>query len=180
LEAYTFISRYPFVYPSQKNAIPHEFIHIEDAQTCLDIAQNAYDKISGFLLDNADYPTEIINTRDYYFTAEEVKNRIDEIVVVLSEIKQISVEKIILFGTFAREKDRPKMSTMDILVIGKTDLSFIDRIEYVREATKGGEPILEPLVYTPEEFNYMLNDEVEGFLETAIAEGKVIYENPSL
>lgn len=176
LEAYTFISRYPFVYPDQKQITPHEYINKNDGEVCLAIAKEVFSKVQGFLSEKIDYPTEIINIEDFYFTAQEVETRLKEVVDEITQGKEIQASKIILFGTFAREKNRPKTSTLDLIVVGETNLNFIERIENIRELTKGGEPIVEPLVYTAEEFNYMLNDNAEGFLESAIREGKVIWE----
>ena len=89
---------------------------------------------------------------------------------------QIKPEKIILFGSYAREVPAKKTGTMDILIIAHSEESFIDRIKIARAVTRGGDPIIEPLVYTPSEFEYMLNEEGEGFLESALREGKIIYK----
>ena len=180
LEAYTFVSRYPFVYPGQKNITPHDYITKQDGETCLEIAENVFNKVHEFLNDRATYPGEIINIDEYYFTAKEVQDRIDQVIRILSTAEEIKVNKLLLFGSFAREKTRPKTSTMDLIVIGETQLPFIDRIAYVRELTGGDEPIVEPLVYTEKEFDYMLNEEGEGYLESAIAEGRVIYKRSTL
>ena len=95
-------------------------------------------------------------------------------------VKEFSPEKIILFGRFAREADKPISGTMDILVIDKTDTPFIERITQARLATRGNKIIIEPLIYTPEEFDLMTKEEGEGFLESALEEGKIIYEKKNL
>jgi len=175
LEAYTFISRYPFVYPD-KNTSPHEMIHREDAETCVKIANEIYWQIDHFLAQNQVKRERVVSVEDFYFSQEEISQRITQLVDLLKQDKTVNVQKLILFGSFAREKTRPISSTMDILVIGDTDLGFIERIKYIREITSGAEPIIEPLIYTPSEFDFMLNEEGEGFLESAIEEGKVIYD----
>lgn len=180
LEAYTFVSRYPFVYPSQKNITPHEFITKQDAEACLEIADDVFHKVNDFLSKGMQYPTEFININDFYFTAQEVESRLTEVVSLVSQADKIIVDKIILFGGFAREKTRPRTSTMDLIIVGKTELNFVERLEYIRDLTKGGEPIVEPLVYTPEEFDFMLVEEGEGFLESAIAEGKELYKRNTI
>lgn len=177
LEAYTFISRYPFVYPGQKNITPHEFITKQDAEVCLEIAQDVFSKIQDFFKQRTDYPTEIIDINAFYFTGAEVDQRIQEVKTQLSSADQLDIQKIILFGSFARDKTRPKTTTMDLIVIvAETEMNFIDRIAYIRELTHAGEPIIEPLVYTQKEFDYLVEEEGEGFLESAIGEGKVIYQ----
>lgn len=175
IEAYTFISRYPFVYPG-RNVTPHDLITKQDAETCLSLAQNIYTSIETFLQENRVEKGEVIKTDDYYFDEAEIKNRIDDMVKDITSDSKLNPSKIILFGTFAREKIVPMSSTMDILVIAETDIPFIERIKYVRELTHGNEPIIEPLVYTQAEFDYMLNEEGEGFIESAIDEGRVVYD----
>lgn len=176
LESYTFISRYPFVYPDQGNRTPHEIIQKKDAETCYNIAKDLYDKVNDFLSRTAEVESFAPEVEQFYFTESEVQNRIAGIVESLKNGEKIKVQKIILFGSFAREKVRPRITTMDVLVVGFTELNFIERLTYVRELTKGAEPIVEPVVYTPEEFDFMLNEQGEGFLESAIEEGKILFE----
>lgn len=177
IEVYTFISRYPFIYPGENNA-PHDLINENDARTCFDIATSMIGKVEEFLQHNT--PTYQdkgeIDLENYYFTPEEVDQRIQGIIQELTLDVKLKVEKIVLFGSFAREKLHPRTSTMDLLIVAQTDISFIERIQYVRELTKDEEPIIEPLVYTPQEFDYMLKDEREGYVESAIDEGKVVYD----
>jgi HEPN domain-containing protein/predicted nucleotidyltransferase len=175
IEAYTFISRYPFVIPGQ-NVTPHELIDREDAETCLQIATDIHQKVTEFLSTQKAEKDQALTVNDYYFTETEIKSRIEDIKNDLLGCEKLAIAKIILFGSFAREKSRPKTSTMDILVVADTDLSFIERIQYARQVTKGTEPIIEPLVYTPSEFEYMLKEEGEGYLESAIEEGIVVFE----
>lgn len=181
LEAYTFISRYPFVYPD-RNMSPHEMIHREDAETCIKVAKEIYTQIDNFLAQNLIKHARTIKVEDFYFSEVEILQRINQVVSILKKDTQLKVSKVILFGSFAREKTRPASSTMDILVIAETNMNFIERIKYVREVTRGAEPIIEPLVYTQSEFEFMLHEEGEGFLESAIDEGKVIFDttNPTL
>lgn len=175
IESYTFISRYPFVIPGN-NMTPKEMIKREDAETCLTIAKDIFGKISGFLENKKTGSDKDLSMEDYYFTEEEIDARIREVVEQIKNCEKLKTEKIILFGSFAREKTRPKSSTMDILVIARTDLPFVERISYVKEVTSGKEPFVEPLVYTPEEFHNLYEEEGEGFLESAIDEGRVLWE----
>ena len=177
IEAYTFITRYPFIYPGQ-NIAPHDLITEHDAKTCFDIANSMINKVEEFL--HQRQPTNQdkgdIDLESYYFTPEEVESRIESVIRELSADVSMKVSKIILFGSFAREKLHPRSSTMDILIVAETDLSFIERIQYVRELTKDDEPIIEPLIYTAKEFDFMLKDEREGYVESAIDEGKVLFD----
>jgi hypothetical protein len=83
-------------------------------------------------------------------------------------------EKIILFGSFARGEGK-ETSTMDLIIITKTKLSFFERIKKTLLCCKGGVPAIEPLIYTPKEFDLLLG-QGEGFLEDAIEEGVLLYE----
>lgn len=175
IEGYTFISRYPFLVPG-RNVTPHEIIQKRDAETCLELATEMYSKIHEFIEQQSGQYIEGVKMEDYYFTEEEIKVRKADVVQDILQANKLKVKKIILFGGFARESTRPRSTTMDILVVADTDLPFIERIQYLREASRGDEPIIEPLVYTPAEFEYMLKEEGEGFLESAIDEGVVLWE----
>jgi len=175
LEAYTFISRYPFVYPD-RDMPPHEMINRQDAETCVEIALKIHSQIDNFLRQNKVKRESTVTLEDFYFSEAEIQQRIDDVIKKLKNETTMYITKIVLFGSFAREKTRPMSSTMDILIIAETTMGFIDRIKYIREITRGAEPIIEPLIYTPREFDFMLKEEGEGFLESAIEEGRIIFE----
>ncbi len=176
IEGYTFMSRYPFVVPGLTST-PHEIITKNDASACISVAGDILSKVKSFLYDQKAQIHSDIKLEDYYFTKEEVDDRLNQIKRELLDSKEMQIQRITLFGAFARETTVPKTSTMDLLVIATTQLSFVERIQYVREITRGGEPIVEPLVYTPDEFSLMTEEIGEGFLESAIEEGRVIFEN---
>ena len=48
LEAFTFVSRYPFLIPGE-NLSPHEFITLDDAQRCINQAKSFLEKIRKLL-----------------------------------------------------------------------------------------------------------------------------------
>lgn len=172
LESFTFVSRYPFLLPG-KSKTPHELITKVDAERALKQAEAFLKKVAVIL----SHPTKIEESKFEYtevFTKDEVEKRLVEIEKAL--VEKFDPEKIVLFGRFAREENVSKLSTMDILIIAETELSFIDRIFEARQATKHGEPIIEPIVYTPDEFKVMTDDESESFFESALAEGRVLYE----
>ncbi len=177
IEAYTFITRYPFIYPDQ-NITPHDLITENDAKTCLDIATSMINKVEEFLHQKKPNSQDKgdIDLENYYFTPEEVEARLESVIKELSSDSQLHVSKIVLFGSFSREKLHPRSSTMDMLIVAETELPFIERIQYVRELTKDEEPIIEPLIYTSKEFDFMLKDEREGYVESAIDEGKVLFD----
>lgn len=83
-------------------------------------------------------------------------------------------EKIIIFGSYARGESEER-GTMDFLIIAKSKLKFFDRIKKALEICSGEEPPIEPIVYTPKEFNQLLS-QGEGFLEDALEEGVILYK----
>lgn len=176
LESYTFISRYPFVVPGEERT-PHEYVQKDDAVTCLKLANKIITQTEQFIYsEKAIFLDKEIETAEFYFNKDDVENRIEEVKNEILKCEKLDVKKIILYGSFAREQTRPKSTTMDILIVAETNLSFIERIQYVRQITKGSEPIIEPLIYTPDEFKFMLEEEGEGYLESAIDEGKILFE----
>jgi len=172
LESFTFISRYPFLIPG-KNETPHDLISKHDAKRALKQAKDIIDKIRNLLHEHGD-DNFISDAKIMAYDQAQINRRLDEINTAL--IKEFNPEKIILFGSYAREIPVKKTGTMDILIIAYSNDRFIDRIKLARAVTRGGDPIIEPLVYTPSEFEYMLNEEGEGFVEAALREGKVIYQ----
>ncbi|MBI4332309.1 MAG: nucleotidyltransferase domain-containing protein [Chloroflexi bacterium] len=84
-------------------------------------------------------------------------------------------KRIILFGSFARG-DFHQGSDLDLMIIKNTGTRFVDRIEDVLKFWPGGIP-LEPLVYTEKELSAMLA-RGNGFVGSALQEGKVVYERP--
>lgn len=104
----------------------------------------------------------------------EDKALANRIRVIIENLKlAFNPQKIILFGSYARGDFRED-STIDVFIIADTEARFVDRIRGAIEVT-GGYPPVEPIVYTPEEFNLMLK-QGEGFIESALQEGIVLYK----
>lgn len=83
-------------------------------------------------------------------------------------------EKVILFGSMARG-DADEYSDIDLIVVKKTSKRFIPRM-LEAGAFVPRDLSVDILVYTPEEFQAMI-DEGNPFIERALEEGKVLYEN---
>ncbi len=111
------------------------------------------------------------SSKKFFRQNPEIAERVDDCVHKLKEA--FNPLKVILFGSFARGEIK-KAGTLDFMVIADTDLKFFDRIKKSLEVCKGGFPSIEPLVYTPEEFDLLLS-QGEGFLEDALEEGLVLY-----
>jgi HEPN domain-containing protein len=172
LESFTFIARYPFLIPG-KNKAPHDLIAHKDAAIAMSEATEIVNRIKDIL---AVTPCTKVGElqMEKMFTVAEVKNRIEEIKSIL--IREFNPEEIVLFGRFAREMNHPVSGTMDILIVAESHDSFMERIVKAREATRGGTIIIEPLIYTPAEFELMTKDEGEGFIESALEEVVVLYK----
>jgi len=102
----------------------------------------------------------------------QLTERIDDCVDKLK--RAFNPDKIILFGSFARGEVQER-GTLDLLIITRTKLTFFERIKKALLACKGGFPSIEPIVYTPKEFDLLLS-QGEGFLEDALEEGIVLYD----
>lgn len=173
IESFTFISRYPFLLPDRSHT-PHEIITESDANKALVEASEVILKISKILKKQLTKSVQITDIKEEVYSAQEIVKRTDIITKAL--VKKFNPESIILFGRFAREWGKPLSGTMDILIIAECpNCSFVERIYDAREATRGGAPIIEPLVYTPEEI-HILHQENESFLKSAFAEGKILFE----
>ena len=97
-----------------------------------------------------------------------LKRELERIVRVLRKAK---VQRIILFGSVAREKVGV-WSDLDIIVVLDSDLPFIKRLGvlYERIQPRVG---LDLLAYTPEEFEAIRE---RPFVRQALQEGRVLYE----
>ena len=93
---------------------------------------------------------------------------------VIDSLMAYEPEKIILFGSMARG-DADEYSDIDLIIIKQTDEKFIKRqvtaISFIPLDIRA-----DIFVYTPEEFQSMIDDE-NPFMERALQEGKVLYEN---
>jgi len=92
---------------------------------------------------------------------------------ILRSLRKYNPEKVILFGSHARES-HDQYSDVDLIIIKKTKKRFLDRIKEVLLIIKPHYPI-DILVYTPEEFERMVS-QGNPFLEHVLKEVKVIYE----
>lgn len=168
LEIYTFIARYPYLL-TEDNISPHDLITLEQANHTIDEAE--------YILNFVDDILKLPMTKEYKGVEEvqmiDFQKRLDYIKKKI--IAKLNPERIILFGGYARN-GKEKLSTIDILVITKTDLDFISRLHLVREITKGDLPVVSPVVLTPREYDTLLNQKGDSFLENAIEEGITIYE----
>lgn len=174
IESFTFISRYPFLLPD-KNHAPHELITEGAANQALVEASEVVLKITKLLKKTgAKALLAIPEMKVEVYSPAMIAKRAKE--MTQSLVKLLDPDTIILFGSFARNWGKPTSGTMDILIIASCkDLPFVERIFRARDASRGHLPIIEPLVYTPEEV-MLLRQEDEFFLQSAFAEGKVLYQ----
>lgn len=100
-----------------------------------------------------------------------VVKRLREVMKCLSEC--CGAEEIVLFGSYARG-DHKRYSSMDILVIAKTELPFVERILRALDCIPEAEIGVEVLVYTPEEITQKI-EEGESFVVSAMNEGVLIW-----
>ena len=91
-------------------------------------------------------------------------------------VRDLAPERIVLFGSFARG-DQNRASDLDLVVIAPSTLPFCDRIGRALESagTASTRLPIEPLVYTPEEWERMVA-EGSSFAALVLREGRVLYE----
>ena len=88
-------------------------------------------------------------------------------------VRELAPERILLFGSWAR-RTATRRSDIDVCVIWDTDRSPLDRIGRVLELLSDAPRPVEPVVYTPEEWERMR--EHVPFVRRIDKEGKVLYE----
>ena len=93
---------------------------------------------------------------------------------VVNSLMDYGPQKIILFGSVARG-DADEYSDIDLIIVKETETRFIQRQVDATNLVPSGISV-DIFVYTPEEFQNMI-DEDSPFIERALAEGIVLYEN---
>ena len=94
---------------------------------------------------------------------------LDEIV---GRLATLDVERIILFGSYARG-EVGRSTDLDLIVVMRTELRFLDRLDLVYR-TAQPTVACDFLVYTPEELETL--PATSDLVRTALREGKVVYE----
>ncbi|MGR3218686.1 MAG: nucleotidyltransferase domain-containing protein [Candidatus Anammoxibacter sp.] len=103
--------------------------------------------------------------------------KIDDILLdeIVKRILKVShPEKIILFGSYARD-EATISSDIDILIVQASDLPRYKRSSPARFALKGLLPSKDIVVYTPEEVKEWESAST-SFIATVLRDGRVLYE----
>jgi len=104
--------------------------------------------------------------------SEEIFRKIDD--YVKEVVKRLNPRLVVLFGSFATG-DINEGSDIDILVVAEFKEDFLDRIRTLMDINTFKIPI-EPVGYTPEEFNEMKNRK-NAFIMNVLENGKVMYRS---
>jgi len=94
--------------------------------------------------------------------------------IVDTIVEAMNPEKIIVFGSFARE-DAKWDSDLDLLVVMQTELSLVDRALKICNLFEHIPCPMDIVVYTPEEvasWRHMPS----SFMHQVLAEGRLLYE----
>lgn len=94
---------------------------------------------------------------------------------LVEKLKPLHPEKIILYGSFAKRKQKPE-SDIDLLIIAKTKKKPAERIEQALRLVWGSIPHIEPQVFTPEEFYQAIAENRFFITHEVLKHGKVVYE----
>jgi predicted nucleotidyltransferase len=103
---------------------------------------------------------------------ERLKRLEKELERIIPMIIRSGAKKIILFGSLARGNIH-KGSDIDLIIVKETDKRFLERLD-VFYSLLLPRVAMDIFVYTPEEFERMAEE--NGFIRTALREGKVLYE----
>jgi predicted nucleotidyltransferase len=99
---------------------------------------------------------------------------VDKPGLVLERIKLYAPERVILFGSWARG-EQDEYSDLDLVIIKNTDKRFLERLIEVSEIIGSDIDKVDVLVYTPEEWERMV-EWGNPFAEEVLKQGRVIYE----
>ena len=114
--------------------------------------------------------TDIFKTEE--ITPKVIRAAVERIV------QAFNPEKIILFGSHARE-EATERSDLDILVVMDSNESRAKRSGQVRRLVRPRDFDLDIVVYTPEEFQEAVEHEdywFNPFIKDILEEGKVLYD----
>jgi predicted nucleotidyltransferase len=104
--------------------------------------------------------------------SKTLNKALEQILVTL--IAEYQPEKIILFGSLATGQVS-EWSDLDLAIIKRTSLPFMKRLREVALLCMA--PVsVDYLVYTPEEFDHMIEQDNHFILSEIIGKGKVMYE----
>lgn len=95
-----------------------------------------------------------------------------ELAEIVERLKAIGAKKIVLFGSLARGEVWPG-SDIDLLVVLDRPGRFLDRLGLVYEAMRSRVGV-DAIAYTSDEFEEL--SRTRPFVQTALAEGRVLYE----
>lgn len=91
---------------------------------------------------------------------------------IISTFKPFQPEKIVLFGSVARE-DWDELSDVDVIVVYDTDKAFMARLKELYMSWNIPKAV-DILAYTPSEFEQLMKESL--FVQEVVREGEVIYE----
>ena len=95
---------------------------------------------------------------------------------LVKKLKPLNPEKIIIFGSYAKNKATSRNSDIDILIIKQTKKKPVDRIAEVLPLIWGHIPNIEPQIFTPDEFSLAVKQNRFFITEEVLKYGKTIYE----
>ncbi|MCS7181044.1 MAG: nucleotidyltransferase domain-containing protein [bacterium] len=96
----------------------------------------------------------------------------EELKKILPYVIKGDVEKVILFGSLAKEKVNKK-SDLDLIIIKKTKKKYMDRLDEIYSSIKSSIAV-DLFVYTPSEFEEMSKKNI--FIKSVLKYGKILYE----
>src|SRR5262245_461777 len=97
--------------------------------------------------------------------------------ILATLIEEYQPEKVIVFGSMATGQVG-EWSDLDLSIIKRTSLPFMKRLKEVALLCMASVSV-DYLVYTPEEFDHLIEQNNHFILNEIIGNGKVLYERQS-
>jgi HEPN domain-containing protein/predicted nucleotidyltransferase len=177
LEIYTYIARYPFLINSYES--PHEILNLSDSEFAIYTAEKLLNFCNDYINNKVD--VTISNNHQVkhqqYWDRGDISKMLDEMIDTLVKNEKYKVQKVILFGDYARDLAQPIDKTIDILTIvdDSTKEGFIDRTIYINSLFFDLDVNFDFLVYTRSEFDSLMYTLKDGFFELSIKEGRTLF-----
>lgn len=109
------------------------------------------------------------------FQMTKEKNKSEMKYQIVSSFMPFDPEKIILFGSHAKD-DEDQYSDIDVIIVYSTSKPFLDRLKELYISWDIPKAI-DILAYTPEEYQKMILE--NSFLQDAVNDGEILYERDS-
>ncbi len=181
LEVYVYVCRYPFIIDSSN--VPHNLISLADVNFSILTAEQLLKYSEGYLTGDIDVTNHFVNDDSIlrYWDRKEILDILNLIIQNIIENGKYKVLKIILIGDYARDFAQRIDKTIDLLIIvekdSKNNFGFIELTNFFNNLLINYDVNLDIIAYSKEDYDAFMYIMKDGFLESAIKNGKVLWES---